>query len=236
MRRGYHSAVLGEFFPTAKSLLQKCREILDAYMDPAWGLNAELNSTDANFFYELVMKRDPERIKRHGGLRAAYRSHRFGVLGRHLKFVYEDGFEDLIGWSKMVSHTGSDGARVTSCMRDAIREQIEQALDSFLGDNGYGYCPMSQRLINRSGLGCEDKAIVHHEGLSFSNLRDLWLAWHGMEMKDVVLVSRGAVGGSRIADPRMESSWQEFHVQNSKLVVVSDKWHKEHHTNHEDNT
>jgi hypothetical protein len=230
MRRGYHSNVLGEFFPTAKSLLEKCRNILDSYMDPALGLEAEMNVTDSNFFYELVMKRDPERIEKHGGLFGVYRSHRFGVPGRHLRFVYEDGSEDMIGWSKMASPVSGIEAKVTRCLRDSVRDQIEEAIDLFLSGDCCRHCPMTGVKIGRSGSGCEDKAIVHHEGMSFSNIRDLWLAWHGIELKDIVLRSKGTEGGSRIADANLERAWQQFHREQSKLVVVSEQWHIKHHS------
>jgi hypothetical protein len=65
--------------------------------------------------------------------------------------------------------------------------------------------------------------------MQFSQIRDLWFKSTGINPEGVPLKDLFDGGGYEVSDGEIRDSWRAFHAEKARLVVVSEKWHHEHH-------
>ena len=227
----YACDILGEYFATASALRARCREVIDKYLADGCHHEEQMGDDDAVFFVELVRLRDPTRIPVSTYVRRVVRCCRDGQLGRHVRFEYGDGATDLVGWAKLCGGKPATFTQVTSAMRETIRPQMQAAYVAFFNGRHCGACPKTGLQINYTGEHCADRAVVHHDGMSFAEIRDVWLRECGVRIEDLPLKDLWDGGGYELADGVLRESWKQFHQEKASLVVVSERWHKKHHAN-----
>lgn len=225
----YACDILGEYFATAAELRAKGRRLLDKYLVQPCYAEHVMQEEDAAFFVELVRLRDPSRIPSGCYISRVYRGSRQGQIGRHLVFEYSDGTRDLIGWSKLCGGRPCDLTVGKDAMRQSITPQMLAAWAKFFDGREYGVCPKTGRTISATGSWCDDSAVVHHEGVSFAQIRDAWLHQNKLTADQLPLKDLWDAGGYEIAPGELCESWKRFHEQMATLVVVSSRWHAEHH-------
>jgi hypothetical protein len=206
----YACDILGEYFANATSLRVKCRQIIDKYLFEGCAEEIEMAVDDAEFFLELVRLRDSSRIPATTYVRKVLRSTRDGQVGRHVVFQFGDGSRDMIGWSKMCGGRPASRGVAINAMREAVRQQMQEAYIA----------------------GCDsagDDAVVHHAGISFSEIAEMWLREISKTPEQLPLMDLFDGGGYTIAPGPLRESWREFHKKHATLVVVSQRWHIEHH-------
>ena len=206
----YACDILGEYFANATLLRVKCRQIIDKYLFEGCAEELEMAVDDAAFFVELVRLRDSARIPVTTYVRQVLRSTRDGQIGRHVVFQYGDGSRDMIGWSKICGGRPASRGVAINAMREAVRQQMQEA--DIAGCTGAG-----------------DDAVVHHDGIPFSEIAEMWLLDVGMLPEQLPLMDLFDGGGYTISPGPLRESWQEFHKRHATLVVVSQRWHIEHH-------
>lgn len=238
----YAVEINGEIFPTGEALRDRCREILDRHLWPGCPPDVSLSDDDASFFIALVRLRDPARIPAGDYIADVCRTTREGQVGRHLAFFYGSGTKDMIGWSKLCAGKRKKPQQATDAMRQAVASQMMRAYSSAFGKSGFSVdesgnisidantavCPKSGRTLSPTGEYADDSAVVHHDGVSFSELRDIWLESSGYTLDTLPIVEL-EIGGCSLAPGDALESWQAFHASNANLVVVSKRWHDEHH-------
>jgi len=165
---------------------------------------------------------DDEYVKR------VLRSTRDGQVGRHLLFEYSDGSRDMIGWSKLCGGRPATSTIASDAMRQSIKDQMQKVYGEFFKGRQYGTCPKTGKTISATGEWCGDSAVVHHDGLSFADIRDAWLTKQGISIEDVPLKDMWD-GGREVAAGDLCDSWKCFHGEMAVLVVVSAEWHTKHH-------
>ena len=225
----YACEILGEYFPTAAVLRERCQQILDRYLSEPCYQEHRMADEDAAFFVELVRLRDPSRIPAGCYVSGVIRGTRQGQVGRHLLFEYSDGTRDMIGWSKLCGGPPACSTRASDAMRQSIKQQMLMAYAEFFDGRGSGVCPKTGRTLSVTGEWCDDAAVVHHEGMAFSEIRDAWLATNGLILDQLPLKDLWDSGGYELAPGALCESWQRFHKDNATLVVVSRRWHEDHH-------
>jgi len=206
----YACDILGEYFANATSLRMRCREIIDKYLFEGCAEELEMSLDDAAFFVELVRLRDGSRMPASTYVRHVLRSTRDGQVGRHVVFQYGDGSRDMIGWSKICGGRPASRGVAINDMREAVRQQMQEAY--FAGCGAVG-----------------DDAVVHHDGMPFSEIAELWLRDVGMTPEQLPVMDLFDGGGYTLAPGPLRESWREFHKRHATLVVVSRQWHIEHH-------
>lgn len=206
----YACDILGEYFANATSLRMKCAEIIDKYLYEGCAEEVEMAVDDAAFFVELVRLRDGSRIPATTYVRNVLRSKRDGQIGRHVVFQYGDGSRDMIGWSKICGGRPASRGVAIKAMREAVRQQMQEAYNAGCGTVG-------------------DDAVVHHDGMPFSEIAELWLREVRATPEQLPLMDLFDGGGYTLAPGPMRESWREFHKRHATLVVVSRQWHIEHH-------
>jgi hypothetical protein len=239
----YAVDINGEIFKSGEALRDRCRLLLDKYVWPGCPLDVSLSDDDASFFLSLVRIRDPGRIPPGDYVADVCRTTRDGQVGRHLAFFYGSGTKDMIGWSKLCAGKRKKPQQVTDAMRQAVASQMMRAYSSAFSKGGFSVdesgsisiqtntavCPKSGRTLSPTGEYADDCAVVHHDGVSFSELRDIWLDSTGYTV-DCLPIVELEIGGCSLAPGDALESWQAFHASNANLVVVSKKWHDEHHS------
>lgn len=232
----YACDILGEYFATAAALRSRCREIIDKYLGGGCQLEEPMVDDDAAFFVELVRLRDSSRIPASTYVRRVVRCCRDGQVGRHVRFEYGDGTNDLIGWAKLCGGKPATFTQVTSAMRETIRHQMQSAYVAFFDGKQFGTCPKTGLQISYTGEHFGDRAVVHHDGMPFAEIRDRWLRERGVRVEDLALKDLWDGGGHELADGVLCESWKRFHKEKALLVVVSDRWHQQHHSKEEELT
>jgi hypothetical protein len=229
----YACEILGEYFATASALRARCREVLDKYLADGCAPEEEMSDDDAALFVELVRLRDPSRIPISTYVCRVVRCCRDGQIGRHVRFEYGDGTSDMIGWAKLCGGKTATFTQVTNAMRETIRKQVQAAYGAFFKGRDFGLCPKTGLQISYTGEHLGDRAVVHHDGMSFADIRDSWLRETGVRIQELELKDLWDGGGYEMADGVLRESWKKFHQENALLVVVSERWHKSHHANEE---
>ena len=225
----YACEILGEAFATACSLRTRCRSIIDIYLSQGSSPEEEMSEQHSSFFIELVRLRDPGRIVEGVYVRRVVRCCRDGQVGRHVRFEYSNGMSDLIGWSKLCGGKQATFTQVSNAMREAIRHQMQQEYTRFFEGRQSGVCPRTGVSISYSGGVHGDRAVVHHEGLSFAQIRDMWFQEALVSPEHLHLKDMFDGGGHTLADDELSKSWKAFHKLKANLVVVSEIWHRKHH-------
>lgn len=225
----YACDILGEYFPTAARLRERCQQILDRYLSEPCYQEHRMAEEDAAFFVELVRLRDPLRVPAGCYVRRVIRGARQSQIGRHLLFEYSDGTRDMIGWSKLCGGPPACATRANAAMRQSIKPQMLSAWAKFFDGREYGVCPKTRRTISATGSWCDDSAVVHHEGIPFAQIRDAWLHQNKLTANQLPLKDLWDAGGYEIATGELCESWKQFHEQMATLLVVSSRWHAEHH-------
>lgn len=221
-RKSKHAReVCGEFFGTATALRDRCREILDCYPQTHERKHVQLNEKDALFFVELMRSSVPvDRV---------WRTTSEGQLGRHVRFEYLDGSSELVGWSQACGAPKSMKSAVSNAMRFASAASSMELLSRFFSSPGPWRCQKSGVFISQRGGFEGEKAHVHHEGVEWSVIRDMWLEKQCISIDDVP-VREGFDGrGYEMTPGDLRESWRRFHDQHARLVVVSKSWHESHH-------
>jgi hypothetical protein len=226
----YACEILGITFPTAKALRFHCQVILDRYLTPCSQPEEVLSDDDAEFFVELVRLRDGTRIPQGTYVNRVVRCCRDGQIGRHVRFEYGDGSRDMIGWSKLCGGPQATATQVTNAMRESIRDQMQAVYSAFFRGRNSGPCPQTGIELSVTGEFHGGRAVVHHDGMPFAAIRDLWLSTAGVRLEDLTLKDLFDGGGYELAEGELRDSWRAFHADRANLVVVSERWHREHHS------
>lgn len=227
----YACEILGEYFATAAALRLHCRRLIDKYLAAGCQREEVMDDEDAAFFVELVRLRDPSRISTSTYVKRVVRCCRDGQVGRHVRFDYGDGTSDLIGWAKLCGGKTATFTQITNAMRETVRPQVQAAYSAFFNGTHFGLCPKTGLQISHTGEHFGDRAVVHHDGLSFSEIRDMWLLKNQVQMHELELKDLWDSGGYELADGVLRESWKRFHKEKALLVVVSERWHRSHHAN-----
>lgn len=224
----YAIEINGEVFSNGAALRARMQQILDKYIWPGCPPDVSLEDDDASFFIELVRSRDPGRVPEGDYIKDVARTTREGQVGRHLMFVYGSGERDMIGWSKLCAGPRKRAQEVSDAMRQSILPQMLAAYARAFQFSQVIICPKSGLRLSTTGEFADDTAVVHHDGTSFASLRDEWMQLHEYAEENIPIADRH-VGGCEVAPGNVRDSWQAYHALNSTLVVVSKKWHDEHH-------
>jgi hypothetical protein len=136
---------------------------------------------------------------------------------------------ELIGWSKLCGGKQATFTQVSNAMREAIRYQMQQAYARFFEGRQSGICQHTGVSISYSGGIHGDRAVVHHDGISFAQIRDMWFQEAFVSPEQLHLKDMFDGGGHTLVDDELSNSWKEFHRLKAKLVVVSESWHRKHH-------
>lgn len=227
-RTRYACEICGEYFPTADSLRRRCREIIDSYLKPGCGDEEQMTDEHAAFFSDLVWMRDRTRIPQGTHLLRVVRCCRDGQRGRHVRFDYANGYSDMIGWSKMCGGPPATLTVVSNAMRETIRQQVHAAYVAFFDGRDTAVCQRTGVDVSYSGEFC-DRAVVHHAGMSFADIRDAWLRQMNISIESIPLKDMWDGGGHVVADGVLCESWKRFHSEVAVLEVVSERWHMSHH-------
>lgn len=225
----YACDILGEYFATATELRARCRELLDKYLVAPCAAEQPMQEDDAAFFVELVRLRDASRVPTGCYVRRVFRGSREGQVGRHVLFEYSDGSLDMIGWSKLCGGQPASATVASNAMRQSIKPQMQKAYVEFFQGHESGTCPKTGVAISAAGGWHGDDAVVHHDGLSFSEIRDAWLLQNGLTLEQIPLKDLWDGGGYEVAPGELCDSWKRFHRERAALAVVSATWHREHH-------
>lgn len=224
----YAVDINGEIFQSGEALRRQCRKILDQYIWPGCPREVSLSDDHASFFICLVRIRDPQRLPSGDYIADVCRTTRERQIGRHLVFVYGSGNRDAIGWSQLCAGKKKKPQLVSDAMRQTIYKQMMKAYAIAFEQSEVIVCPMSGVRLSVTGEHADDVGVVHHAATSFSDLRDEWMRSFGYSAEDICLIDR-EVGGSIMAHGDQSESWQQYHQANANLVVVSKRWHDEHH-------
>jgi hypothetical protein len=135
----------------------------------------------------------------------------------------------MIGWSKLCGGPPATFTQVTNALRESIRDQMQAAYTAFFKGRSSGACPYTGIELSYTGEIHGDRAVVHHDGMQFSQIRDLWFQSTGIKPDGVPLKDLFDGGGYEVSDGEIRDSWRAFHAEKATLVVVSEKWHHEHH-------
>lgn len=225
----YACEILGQYFATASALRIHCRMIIDKYLGDDCLPEEPMSVDDASFFIALVRLRDPDRIPVSTYVRRVVRCCRLGQIGRHVRFDYGDGTRDLIGWSKICGGKPASFSQISNAMRQSILPQMLAAYSSFFCETQSRICPKSGVAISCANDILGEEAIVHHDSVTFAEIRDMWFREMNITPDQLHLKDLWDSGGYELADGPMCESWQKFHKEVATLVVVSARWHKEHH-------
>jgi hypothetical protein len=106
---------------------------------------------------------------------------------------------------------------------------MQAAYTAFFKGRSSGACPYTGIELSYTGEIHGDRAVVHHDGMQFSQIRDLWFQSTGIKPEGVPLKDLFDGGGYEVSDGEIRDSWRAFHAEKARLVVVSEKWHHEHH-------
>lgn len=227
-KTSYAIEICGELFPNGAALKSRARSILDRYIRRGGPIEERLSDDDAEFFIQLVERRDPARIAHGDFVSEAYRTTREGQVGRHLLFVFFSGKRDFIGWAKLCAGGKTTTQQVLDAMRQSVRSQVLDFECSTYRLSPYSKCPKTGRDISTSGEWGTDLSVVHHDGVPFRQIAAEWFDLECVDPDDVPLLDC-EFGGALIAPGRLLDSWQTYHLSRAVLVVVSRKWHEEHH-------
>lgn len=223
----YAIEINGNMFPNGRALQNACRDRLNKYLWPGCPAEISMEDDDAGFFISLVRSRDPGRIEKQGYVKDVVRTTREGNVGRHLCFIYGNGVRDMIGWSKMCAGAKKNRQLVNDALRHVVACQA-QAEYARAFSAGVAVCPKSNVTLSSTGEFAADSGVVHHDGKTFAEIRDEWMRLNGLTYDDISIVEREEGGVSLTAGDVMDS-WSAFHAKESNLVVVSKRWHDEHH-------
>lgn len=224
----YACDINGEYFPTAKSIEDRCRQILAKYQWPGCPLEVEMSDDDAGFFVELVRLRDPGRIPEGTYVRQVLRTDHKGQIGNHVAFVYGNGVRDCIGWQKLKGGKPKDPAKITAALRETICYQTLAVYKEAFGGGLTAKCAKTGVDVSVQGELYGALAVVHHDGPPFAKIRDMWLEQEGITLDQVPIMDL-QIGGYAVAPGRLAESWKAFHAAYAQLMVVSKPWHDRHH-------
>jgi hypothetical protein len=241
----YAVEINGELFANGEALRSRCRLLIDKYLWAGCPADVSLDACDSSFFIELVRLRDPSRIEAHGYVRDVVRTTREGQVGRHLRFVYGDGAVDMIGWSKLCAGEKNTSQKVNDALRQAVAKQMARvyaatfdASAAYVCERTEGLsvaagsriviCPKSGCRLSVTGEFADDVGVVHHDCMSFADIRDAWLKQNSHNCDSLPLLDRQE-GGMTVAPGDIRDSWEAFHALHASLVVVSKRWHDAHH-------
>jgi hypothetical protein len=241
----YAVEINGMHFANGESLKQYLREIIDGYIWPGCPSEVPMSDEHSSFFIELVRLKTPSRIPDGQYVRQVLRATREGQIGRHVCFVYGDGNRDMIGWSGLCS----SGKNLKQVVNDALRHAIfsqtsrvyalafdDTSVDWRNGDDGVVVqcgsriyiCPKSGLRLSATGEFADDIGVVHHDGTPYADIKEAWMSAHGHTPESLPVVEM-QVGGWSLAPGEVRDSWEAFHAMHANLVVVSKRWHDNHH-------
>lgn len=223
-RKSKHAREIGgEFFPTAKAIRDRCRHIFDQYVQTADMPNVKINEEHMRFFVELV--------RPSMAVVEAYKSTSDGQLGRHLRFLYEDGSDELVGWISACGSAPNRRADANAAMRFESSKLSRDILASFFSARPPWLCQKSGVHISQSGGFDGHLPHVHHDGQEWATIRDEWLALVGMSLEEVPTEPHFDGRGNQMPAGDLRDSWRQYHESRASLVVVSKSWHETHHAN-----
>lgn len=221
LRKSKHArTICGEFYPTAKSLRERCRWILDQYPQTKAAPDVRLNDVHTMFFVELLSPSVD--------VAAAYKSTSDGQIGRHLRFVYTTGLSELVGWCDACGSPPKYASEASDAMRWESSKKSRDVAAAFFSSPGPWVCQKSGAFISPSGGFEGHRYHVHHDGKEWAAIRDEWLKEVGITLDDVPIEPQFE-RGYQMKDGPLKESWVRFHDTHASLVVVSQLWHEKHH-------
>jgi len=240
----YAVEVNGLCFANGTELKKHMRSMIDTYIWPLCPSDVSMNDDDASFLIELVRLRQPRRIPDGQYVRDVLRTTRDGQIGRHVCFVYGSGHRDVISWNGLCTAGKNSRQHANDALRDAVRGQTARVFANAFDDTSLAtgpngetvitpgskihICPMTGLRLSLTGEFADDIGLVHHSGLPFSQIRDAWMAEQGYTHESLPLVEL-QIGGWTLEKGDIRDSWEAFHAMHSDLIVVSKRWHDEHH-------
>ena len=243
-KTGYGAELNGVLFPNGESLKRYARQIIDAYIWPGCPPDVPMSGDHASFFIELVRMRDPSRIPTGQCVREVLRTTREGQLGRHVCFVYGDGTRDAISWNGLCTAGKNTRQQANDALRDSVRGQAARvyakAFDGTRVDvlpdgrtvvtpgSKIHVCPMTGLRLSYTGEFADGVGVVHHNGMSFSEIRDAWMSENGHSYESLPVIEL-QIGGWTLAKGEIRDSWEAFHALHSDMIVVAKQWHDQHH-------
>jgi len=241
----YAIEINGICFASGESLKRHLREIIDSYLWHSCPDDVSMNDDHASFFIELVRLRDPHRIPAGQYIKDVVRTTREGQVGRHVCFIYGNDQRDMIGWGGLCSARKPLRQAANDALRQAVCKQaarvyamafdgthVDMVSDTgelvIRGGNKICTCPKSGVRLSSTGEFADDVGVVHHDGIPYAEIREAWMAEHGHSHESLPLIERQE-GGWGLAPGDVRDSWEAFHAIHADLVVVSKKWHDQHH-------
>lgn len=213
--------ICGKWFPTSKAIRQRCRDILDEYAQTHANREIILSRCHTEFFVSL--------IKPVGQVRRAFRSTSEGQIGRHLRFEYEDGSSELASWNDACGSPPKYKKEASDAMRFESDKSSRDLVATFFSCPPPWKCQKSGQFVSRRGGFEGDLAHVHHDGIEWAAIRDAWLQSESITLNDVPIEKHFDGRGYQMIKGSLTDSWRHFHDSVANLVVVSQRWHIEHH-------
>jgi hypothetical protein len=240
----YAIEVNGIHFTNGESLKKFLRELIDCYLWDGCPSEVSMSDEHASFLIELVRLRCPSRIPEGQYVKDVLRTTREGQVGRHVCFVYGNGERDMIGWTGLCSSGKSPRHAANDALRHAVWSQTSRVyskafagtqtetegdwLTSILSSSRICVCPKSGLRLSETGEFADDVGVVHHDGMPYADIVKAWMDQYGHTHETLPLVEL-QIGGWRLEAGDIRDSWEAFHAMHAELVVVSKKWHEQHH-------
>lgn len=215
-------AVLGISFKSAAALTRHTRAIVERYGD-----GQMMSEQDFRFLADLIIRRHdapdekflPGRIDEVIGIRVRHESG-MPKMGRtasnrnHCYVVYENGDEIDFSWKKCCEGSFSAARDADHAFRRAAEPHVRSyKRRRFLPVGGNPTCDATGVALSRDG--CQ----VDHWPLTWTAVRDRFLATEGLKLEDVKTIE-SPEGGCTIADAGIAERFLRHHEATATLRLV----------------
>lgn len=186
--------------------------------------NTELRDHDLELLGALLQHHCDAQQKIGAGVRSIWVR---TLVGSSSGFVVQrvDGTEtdfSYVWCLKCLGHANPYDDAPEAAFRIAILDQKNAARDLAFADALLISCPITGEMISRA------ESCVHHDP-EFAEIVAAFLAAQKLNRTDVKIEAGDNVTMNRLADLRLERTWQEYHRAVARLIVMSPEGHKKMH-------
>lgn len=193
--------ILDKTFPTKKALKEHIRAIVAAYPN-----HTPLPANVGAFLDAL-----PDPVQKRGVGIAHWLIVPTSYNNRCLWITRTDGSQTDISWQKCVDNEVNPFKDLCAAARIAVAEQVKAFKVKAFAE-GPLVCPLSGE-----ALTLESSHVDHFEP-TFVKMVELFF---GDKLPALTATRDGATEANRIADPKLEARWQQYHALVAQLRVVS---------------
>ena len=206
--------VNGIYFPTQTALKDYIREIVKQYPD-----EGILSDVHFSFVQSLIERHPQAETKIGAGLhKIIIRRNPIFWNNRGFHLFRIDGSDTDVSWVECLKAT-PHYQKVMAAMRNLIRDQIVDFKQSFF-ENGGDLCVLTGEFIDPSSAHVDHIAPATFQNLVLEFCKKLDINLDTIKLRDETIDNKYF---DIIADDNLSCLWQEYHRQNAKLRVISQK-------------